>query len=187
MYERPDDNSPFFRRSIISMTKAFVQPFQRLTSWTMLLCLLILALTVAACGDGGSPASSSSTSSTQTTSASASDSTPAAAGSVATITITEKTGGDDVYNFAPQTLTIKAGTTIKWVNDSDENHLLASQSSGVFTTSSMVPRSGSNDNTYQMTFTTPGTYSYGSTLVQREHNQPEGATSSAQGTITVTP
>jgi plastocyanin len=170
------------------MTKAFVQPFQRLTSWAMLLCLLILTLTVAACGDGGSPASSSSSSSTQRTSSSASDSTPSsAAGSVATITITEKTGGDDVYNFAPQTLTIKVGTTIKWVNDSDENHLLASQSSGVFTTSSMVPRSGSNDNTYQMTFTTPGTYSYGSTLVQREHNQPEGATSSAQGTITVTP
>jgi len=74
-----------------------------------------------------------------------------------------------------------------WVNNSDENHLLASNPAGVFSTSSMVHRSGSGDNTYQVVFNTPGTYSYSSTLVQRLNNQPEGMTSSATGTITVTP
>jgi plastocyanin len=103
-----------------------------------------------------------------------------------TVTITEKTGGHDIYSFDPQTLTIKAGTTVKWVNNSDENHLLAGNPSSVFTASSMVARSGSTDNTYQLVFSTPGTYTYSSTLVHRLNNQPEGMSSSASGTITVT-
>ncbi len=156
------------------MTKAFVQSTRQATLWTISLCLLILALIVTACGDSGSPATSSSGSN-------------ASSGSVVTITITEKAGGHDIYAFDPQTVTIKAGTTVKWVNNSDENHLLASTPSGVFSSSSIVPRSGSPDNTFQMTFKSGGTYTYTSTLVQRQNNQPEGASSSATGTITVTP
>jgi hypothetical protein len=37
-----------------------------------------------------------------------------------------------------------------------------------------------------MVFNTAGTYHYTSTLVQRLNNQPEGVSSSATGTITVT-
>jgi plastocyanin len=102
-----------------------------------------------------------------------------------TITITEKSGGHHSYNFDPQAITIKAGTTVKWVNASGENHLLSSKMASVFTTSSMVPRSGSKDNTYEITFTTPGTYIYTSTLVHKINHLPEGMNSSAMGTITV--
>jgi plastocyanin len=102
------------------------------------------------------------------------------------VTITEKTGTHDIYSFDPQTITVKAGSTVKWVNNSDENHLLASKTAGIFTASSIVHRAGSSDNTYQVVFNTPGTYSYSSTLVQRLNNQTEGATSSATGTVTVT-
>jgi len=102
------------------------------------------------------------------------------------VTITEKAGTHDIYNFAPQNITIKAGTVVKWVNNSDENHLLASDSAGAFSASSIVPRSGSSVNTYQVVFNAPGTYHYSSMLIQREHNQPEGMPSSATGTITVT-
>jgi plastocyanin len=109
-----------------------------------------------------------------------------APGTTYTVTITEKTGTHDIYSFDPQTITVKAGSTVKWVNNSDENHLLASQTAGTFTASSIVHRAGSSDNTYQVVFNTPGTYSYSSTLVQRLNNQTEGATSSATGTVTVT-
>ena len=158
------------------MTKTFVRSTRQVALWTTSLCLLILALIVAACGDSGAPATSPSSSNTSNS-----------AGNVMTITITEQAGGHDIYSFSPQTVTIKAGTTIKWVNNSDENHLLASTPSGVFSASSIVPRSGSADNTYQMTFSTAGTYTYTSTLVQRQNNQKEGDSSSATGTITVTP
>jgi hypothetical protein len=52
--------------------------------------------------------------------------------------------------------------------------------------SSLVPRNGSGNNTYQLVFSMPGTYQYSSTLVHRQNNEPEGASSSAMGTITVT-
>ena len=149
--------------------------------WLAALVLCLLALLVAACG-GDSTSSSSSSSQTASSSAGSSS----ASGTTATVTITEKSGGHDIYSFDPQTLTIKAGTIVKWVNNSDENHLLAGDMSSVFTASSMVPRSGSNDNSYQLTFSTPGTYTYTSTLVQRMNNQQEGMSSSATGTITVT-
>lgn len=159
------------------MTRNFVRSTRQVALWTTSLCLLILALIVAACGDSSTPpATSSSSSNTSSTSAA----------NAVTITITEKAGGHDIYSFDPQTVTIKAGTTIKWVNNSDENHLLASTPSGVFSSTSIVPRSGSTDNTFQMTFKSAGTYTYTSTLVQRLNNQKEGDTSSATGTITVT-
>lgn len=144
--------------------------------WSILPLLVILSLALAACGG-----ESTSTSSTQSNAVQSS-----ASGITSTVTITERTGTHDIYSFDPQTITIKAGTAVKWVNNSDENHLLASKSAGIFNASSIVRRSGSSDNTYQVVFKTPGTYSYSSTLVQRLDNQPEGVTSSATGTITVT-
>ena len=139
--------------------------------WSTLSLLVVLSFALTACGGDSTPASSTRSS---------------ALGTVSTVTITEKTGTHDIYSFDPQTITVKAGTTVKWVNNSDENHLLASNSSGVFNSQSIVHRSGSSDNTYQIVFSMPGSYSYSSTLVQRLNNQPEGVTSSATGTIIVT-
>jgi plastocyanin len=146
--------------------------------WLALVVLCLLAFSIAACG--GSDSTVSSTASNTTSS---NPTQPSAPGTTMMVTIAEKTGTHDIYSFDPQTITIKAGTTVKWVNNSDENHLLASNSAGVFTASSIVPRSGSNDNSYQKVFSTPGTYQYSSTLVNRMNNQPEGMTSSATGTI----
>lgn len=145
--------------------------------WCALSLVVVLSFALAACGESSTPASSTQSNSSQSS----------ASGTTMTVTITEKAGTHDIYSFDPQTITVKAGSTVKWVNNSDENHLLASVPAGVFTPSSMVDRSGSSDNTYQVVFNTPGTYSYSSTLVQRLNNQPEGVTSSATGTITITP
>lgn len=144
--------------------------------WSMLLLLVILSFAFAGCGETSTPASPMQSNSLQSS----------ASGTTYIVTITEKVGTHDIYSFDPQTISVKAGSTVKWVNNSDENHLLASNSTGVFTPSSIVHQSGSSNTTYQVTFNTPGTYSYSSTLVQRENNQPEGMTSSATGTITVT-
>jgi plastocyanin len=156
------------------MTTFRIQPLRRVTLWTTALCLVVLALMLAACGgDSGSssapaqsqPAASGSNSGSSASSSSSSSST--AAGTSVTVTITEQTGGHDIYSFSPATVTIKAGDTIKWVNNSDENHQLQSSVAGVFTTTSIVPKSGSNDNTFSMTFAKAGSYSITSMLVNR--------------------
>ncbi len=121
-----------------------------------------------------------------TTSTSSSGSTSSSAGT--TVTIAEQTGGNDVYSFSPATITVKAGDTVKWVNNSDENHLLHSAPDGVFTASSKVARSGSNDNTYSMTFPKAGTYTITSQLVDRlkdGQHTPDPADSKATLTVTV--
>ena len=157
-----------------------VQHLSRIRSkflWSALSLMVVLTFALAACGWWGSaPASSALSNSSQ----------PSTSGTTMIVTISEKAGTHDIYSFSPQTITVKAGTTVKWVNNSDENHLFTGDTSGVFTSSSMVPRNGSADNTYQMAFSTPGTYHYSSTLIKRTNNQPEGASSSATGTITVT-
>jgi plastocyanin len=152
------------------------QHFRFLGRIMALVCLGGLSLMMAACFGIGDPPAASTQPSTQSS----------ASGPTVTVMITEKAGTHDIYSFDPQNVTIKVGTTVKWVNNSDENHLLASDTAGAFSASSIVPRSGSSDNTYQVVFNTPGTYHFSSTLVQRQNNQPEGMTSSATGTITVT-
>ena len=178
------------------MTTSRIQPLRRMTLWTTLLCLVVLALMLAACGgDSGSSSSSSApaasgsgsnSGSSQAGSSGSSSSTSAA--SPVTVTITEQTGGHDVYSFSPATVSIKAGDSIKFVNDSDENHLLSSDVAGVFTTSSIVTRSGSNDNTFSITFPKAGTYNVTSKLVNRlkdgQHN-PDPMDSQAKLVVTV--
>lgn len=59
------------------------------------------------------------------------------------------------FTFAPQTLTVKAGTTVKWTNKDDIPH-------GIAATNNAFARSGAldTDDSYSFTFTTPGTYQY---------------------------
>jgi len=105
------------------------------------------------------------------------------------VTITEQVGTHDIYSFDPQTMTVKAGDTVKWVNNSDENHLLASSTAGTFTASSIVHKSGSSDNTLTVSFPTAGTYTITSQLVDRlkdGKHTPDPEDSKATGTITVT-
>ncbi len=61
----------------------------------------------------------------------------------------------DNFTFAPATLTVKAGSTVTWVNKDDIPHAIASSTSA-FTKSKALD----TDDKYSFTFTTPGTYKY---------------------------
>jgi amicyanin len=60
----------------------------------------------------------------------------------------------DQFTFLPQRITVKAGTTVTWINEDDVPHTVAS--------SSKVFKSKALDTTdkFSFTFTTPGTYDY---------------------------
>jgi plastocyanin len=61
----------------------------------------------------------------------------------------------DNFTFTPQTLTVKAGTTVTWINRDDIPH-------GIASSNSAFKKSGAldTDDSYSFTFTTPGTYQY---------------------------
>jgi plastocyanin len=147
--------------------------FRRRTSVIMLMTLLLLTFTLAACGG-------------DTTSAATSSGSTSSGGSTHMVTITEVTGSNDVYSFDPTTLSIKAGDSVKWVNNSDENHLLAITPAGP--APATADRSGSNDNTATVAFSTAGAYTVTSQLVNRlkdGKHTPDPAPSKATITITV--
>jgi plastocyanin len=60
----------------------------------------------------------------------------------------------DSFTFEPQRLTVKAGTTITWVNQDDIPHLVAS------TTRLFKSKALDTDDKFSFTFTTPGVYDY---------------------------
>jgi amicyanin len=60
----------------------------------------------------------------------------------------------DNFSFAPERITVKAGTTITWVNEDDIPHTVAS-SAKLFKSKAL-----DTDDKYSFTFTTPGTYQY---------------------------
>src|SRR5580693_5811739 len=61
----------------------------------------------------------------------------------------------DNFTFTPQTLTVKAGTTVTWNNKDDIPH-------GIAADKNAFPRSKAldTDDKFAFTFTTPGTYKY---------------------------
>ncbi len=63
--------------------------------------------------------------------------------------------GIDNFTFNPQTLTVKAGTTVTWTNKDDIPH-------GIAVTNNAFKRSQAldTDDSFSFTFTTPGTYQY---------------------------
>ena len=61
----------------------------------------------------------------------------------------------DNFTFGPQSVTVKAGTTVTWTNKDDIPHGIAS-ANNAFTKSKALD----TDDSYSFTFTTPGTYQY---------------------------
>jgi plastocyanin len=61
----------------------------------------------------------------------------------------------DNFTFTPQTVTVKAGTTVIWTNKDDIPHGIAA-TGNAFAKSKALD----TDNSYSFTFTTPGTYKY---------------------------
>ena len=60
----------------------------------------------------------------------------------------------DNFTFAPQRVTVKAGTTVTWINEDDIPHTVAS-STKLFKSKAL-----DTDDKYAFTFTTPGVYAY---------------------------
>jgi plastocyanin len=63
--------------------------------------------------------------------------------------------GIDNFTFNPQTVTVKAGTTVTWTNKDDIPH-------GIAATNNAFKRSQAldTDDSFSFTFTTPGIYQY---------------------------
>jgi len=63
--------------------------------------------------------------------------------------------GIDNFTFNPQTVTVKAGTTVTWTNKDDIPH-------GIAATNNAFKRSQAldTDDSFSFTFSTPGTYQY---------------------------
>ena len=61
----------------------------------------------------------------------------------------------DNFTFTPQTVTVKTGTTVTWTNNDDIPHGIAWMKNA-FTKSKALD----TDDSYSLTFTTPGTYAY---------------------------
>ena len=104
----------------------------------------VAVLVLAACGSSASSGSSS---------------TPSAAseagGSAAAVTIQN-------FAFTPQTLTVKAGTTVTWTNNDSAPHTVTS-ADGISTSASTTSLFNGSVNpgaTFSYTFTKAGTYYY---------------------------
>ncbi len=112
------------------------RPVHRITRWSLFGCLLLLVLILTACGDSGSTQSStSSQNSTASNSNSSSSATMTgnSAGTLQTVKITEvqaTNGGKDQYSFSPNTLSVKMGDMVTFINQTDEDHTLMSTPAG---------------------------------------------------------
>jgi plastocyanin len=61
----------------------------------------------------------------------------------------------DNFTFTPQSLTVKAGTTVTWTNKDDIPHGIASDNNAFKKSKAL-----DTDDSFSYTFTTPGTYQY---------------------------
>lgn len=126
--------------------------------------LLSFLLLLAACGGntsgGGSTptAASGNTPTTAVSTPTASGSTPTSqpTGNGPTITITMDSTGS--FAFSPATLTVKVGTTVKWVNMTQAPHTVTSDDGKTFDSGSSTPVS--SNGTFSFTFNTAGTFNY---------------------------
>jgi amicyanin len=60
----------------------------------------------------------------------------------------------DNFTFAPGNLTVKAGTTVTWINEDDIPHTV------VATNKAFRSKALDTDDKFSFTFTTPGSYEY---------------------------
>jgi plastocyanin len=65
------------------------------------------------------------------------------------------------FAFSPETLTVRTGTTVTWVNQDEAIHQIDTDGGGPVTFTSPSLDKGSS---YEFTFTRPGTYAYHCTI-----------------------
>ena len=131
--------------------------------WAALLLAAALTVVLVACG--GQTTTATPTATTAPTQAPTATPTPSPA--PATIPVgafivkmVEKTPGH--YTFDPAAITIKAGTVVVWINMSDGKHSVTSDpgAPSAFNTTSLITQ----NHTFALMFTTPGTYHYHCTI-----------------------
>jgi len=61
----------------------------------------------------------------------------------------------DNFSFAPQTITVPAGTQVTWTNQDDIPHTVVSEDKTTFKSHAL-----DTDEKFSFTFTKPGTYTY---------------------------
>ena len=61
----------------------------------------------------------------------------------------------DNFSFGPATITIPAGTTVRWTNNDDVPHVVTSDDNKMFKSKAL-----DTDDHFSFTFTKPGTYNY---------------------------
>lgn len=95
--------------------------------------------------------------------------------------------GIEDFSFSPETVTVKVGAAVQWVNNGASAHQIVSDD-GVWDTGNLAPPSGDPGdygNTagqkYQFTFTTAGSYNYHCS------NHPLSAYPNFKGVVIVTP
>jgi plastocyanin len=129
--------------------------------WAALLLAAALTVVLVACG--GQTTTTTPTATTAPTQAPTATPTPAPAtvplGAVI-VKMVEKTPGH--YTFDPAAITIKAGTVVVWINMSDGKHTVTSDpgAPSAFNTTNVVTQ----NQTFALMFTTPGTYHYRCTI-----------------------
>lgn len=120
--------------------------------WIGLSMALVSLMILVACG--GTATGSTSAPVAQTTPTSTPTPVPATqSANVVIVQMLESPPGH--YFFKPDTLTITAGTTVVWIDNSDAAHTVTSDTSAFNTTNNVT-----EGKTFGLVFNTPGTYHY---------------------------
>jgi plastocyanin len=132
---------------------------QRFASRGALYFSLLALVVLAGCGTaagattgGTTGAAPTATTAPTTPAATATPSTPANA---TTVTITGASGN---FAFQPASVTVKAGATVMWVNNSNVAHTTTSDSSSAVSWDSSAISTGGGS--FSFVFSKPGTYTY---------------------------
>ena len=143
--------------------------------WVILSLVTVASVILVACGGSSTPTTTTAPTPTPTTAPTPTPTPlPATIPLGATIVqMIENPPGH--YIFQPASVTIKAGSVIVWIDMSDAPHTITSDPSDTitFSTTSNVTQ----DHTFALVFTAPGTYAYHCNIHP----------TTMKGTITVTP
>lgn len=129
---------------------------RRRTLWIGLSMALVSMLILVACGSTGAANSATPPPATVQPTATPTPAPATQPTSVVLVQMLEKPAGH--YFFQPNTLTITAGTTVVWIDNSDAPHTVTSDPNApsAFNTTSNV----TEGKTFALVFNTPGTYNY---------------------------
>jgi len=138
----------------------------------LVIAMSLLSLFLAACGSSGStetqspPAPTVSRNSNTETSKMEMPARPSpVAGKALPTSSTPNQVAVENFSFQPGTLTVKAGTTVTWVNHDDEPHTV-NENNKIFKSGTL-----DTDAKFSYKFTSPGTYSYFCSLHPRVTGQ----------------